>query len=129
MDPETGVLHFFRYSTSGKPYVHYGQLAPDGSLLQQLPLDVPDPIMMHDFAITSRHAVFLDCPLMFIPERMVKEKDVPFVFDRKRGSRVGLLPFSAKVGGGGGTVVQEWCRSGAGVVQEWCRSVVRRCSG
>jgi hypothetical protein len=99
VDPETGILHFFRYSLTSKPYVHYGQMAPNGSVLKQLSVDVPDPIMMHDFAITRNHAVFLDCPLLFSPDRIVKEKDVPFKFDCKRGSRIGLLHFGAKVGG------------------------------
>ena len=31
---------------------------------------VPGPTMMHDFAITDRHAVFLDLPMTFSLERL-----------------------------------------------------------
>ena len=48
--------------------------------------------MQHDMAITKRHAIFLDPPLIFKPERMLGSRDrMPFVFDRDRKARFGVI--------------------------------------
>lgn len=52
-------------------------------------IDIPAPVVMHDFAITEKYAIFLDLPLVF------KEKDVtrgmPFDFDTSYRSAIGVL--------------------------------------
>ena len=40
--------------------------------ISQFPVDVPRVTLMHDMAITEHYAVFLDLPLLFKPERMLK---------------------------------------------------------
>eukprot|EP00775_Hariotina_reticulata_P002346 gene2346-2652_t len=98
LDPATGELHFLRYTFDAAPYVSYGVLGPQGDLLAGLDItaaNMPRPVMMHDFAITKNWVVFMDHPLTFDGERMVKEKNLPLKFKAEQGSRVGLLPRGA----------------------------------
>ena len=64
LDPVTGEMLAFGYSPF-PPYLTYLVVAPDGSLVRTVPIELPAPVMMHDFAITDRHAVFLDAPAVF----------------------------------------------------------------
>lgn len=68
---------------------------PDGRLAKLMPVDLPEAVLMHDFAITANYALFLDCPLGLDGERMVKQGTVPLRFKKERGARVGLLPLDA----------------------------------
>ena len=48
--------------------------------------------MQHDMAITKQHAIFLDPPLIFKPEHMMGSRSkMPFVFDRTRKARFGVI--------------------------------------
>jgi carotenoid cleavage dioxygenase-like enzyme len=51
--------------------------------------------MMHDFAITETHAVFLDNPLIFDIQRTSQPGQLPFQFEPQYGSRVGVIPLKA----------------------------------
>ncbi|CAM9760681.1 unnamed protein product [Ectocarpus sp. 12 AP-2014] len=97
-DPDTGKLHAFGYQfkDSNKPYVTYHVLDTNGNLERQFPLlGIKRPIMMHDFAITKNHAVFLDLPLLFKPELILRVGKVPIAFDERAGSRMGVLRLDA----------------------------------
>ena len=63
-DPVTGDLHFFGYGVL-PPYLTYHRLSAGGELVTSAEIAVGAPTMMHDFAITDRHAVFLDLPMTF----------------------------------------------------------------
>ncbi|WP_433555263.1 carotenoid oxygenase family protein [Pseudonocardia xinjiangensis] len=85
-DPATGELHFFGYGFT-PPYVTYHRLSADGQLVASAPIDVPGPTMMHDFAITEHHAVFLDLPMTFqLRPRM------PYAWSDEYGARLGVMP-------------------------------------
>jgi carotenoid 9,10(9',10')-cleavage dioxygenase 1 len=93
IDAETGECFFFGYTVETKPYVQYCWLDKKGNKAgPSIPINLPHPIMMHDMAITQHYALFLDMPLVFTPEAMIKEKCLPFVFDKTIKSRVGVLP-------------------------------------
>lgn len=68
VDPDTGELHFFGYNIMHRPYCTYSVADAAGKRIKSVPIDVPDPVMMHDFAITTNYAIFVDCPLVFNPE-------------------------------------------------------------
>lgn len=92
VDPD-GDIFFFGYNVEKKPYVKYSYADSKGKKPNaSVPIDLPNPIMMHDMAITERYVLFLDMPLVFKPEIMVKEKQLPFVFDKSCSSRIGVLP-------------------------------------
>jgi carotenoid cleavage dioxygenase-like enzyme len=46
--------------------------------------------MMHDFAITDRHAVFLDLPMTFSLQRLAT--GMPYGWDDSYGARIGVMP-------------------------------------
>jgi carotenoid cleavage dioxygenase len=91
IDPATGELHFFGYGYA-PPFVTYHRLDAQGQLVTSAEIDVPGPTMMHDFAITDRHAVFLDLPITFQMELL--ERGMPFGWDPAYGARIGVMPLA-----------------------------------
>lgn len=90
VDPVTGEMMFFGYSVF-PPYVTYGVVSPEGELLKTVPFDLPQPVMMHDFAITENYTIFMDLPLTFSFERMKKGGQL-LMFESNRQSRFGIVP-------------------------------------
>jgi carotenoid cleavage dioxygenase-like enzyme len=88
-DPVTGELFFFGYSVTSRPYVTYHRMSADGQLQSSVPIDVPGPTMMHDFAITANHVVWLDLPLTFHLDLV--GKGMPFQWDDDYGARLGVM--------------------------------------
>src|SRR4029453_10278845 len=62
--PKTGELHFFGYGFF-PPFLTYHVLDRRGELVKSGEIPVPGPTMMHDFAITERHVLFMDLPVVF----------------------------------------------------------------
>ena len=91
IDPVTGEMMFFGYSPVVPPYLHYGIVSASGELLQTTPIDLPAPVIMHDFAITERYTIFMDLPLTLHVSQMLRG-EVPVVFESERPSRFGILP-------------------------------------
>ena len=89
-DPESGDLHFFGYGFL-PPYLTYHRLSAAGELVVSAEIDVPGATMNHDFAITARHAVFLDLPMTFQFELLAT--GMPFGFDERYGARIGVMAF------------------------------------
>ena len=61
--PDGTVWNFGYLPGTGKLLIY--QIAPNGQLQRQTVLDVPNADMVHDFAITERHLIFLLQPLKF----------------------------------------------------------------
>ncbi|KAM0937650.1 putative carotenoid oxygenase [Dioscorea sansibarensis] len=94
VDPFTDEMFTFGYAHT-PPYLTYRVITKDGVMLDPVPITIPDPVMMHDFAITENYAVFMDLPLYFQPKEMVKGKLI-FSFDPTKKARFGILPRYAK---------------------------------
>ncbi|CAI7918860.1 unnamed protein product, partial [Closterium sp. NIES-54] len=94
VDPVTNHMMIYGYNLTHKPYLHYGVVDPSGSLVHATDLDLPHPVMMHDFAITEHYSIFLDFPLRFQLDKVIQShgKAKPFVFDPSKPSCVGILP-------------------------------------
>ncbi|KAK1551742.1 hypothetical protein Q3G72_003879 [Acer saccharum] len=95
VDPYTGEMFTFGYAHE-PPYITYRVISKDGFMHDPVPITVPAPIMMHDFAITENYAIFMDLPLYFRPKEMVKESKFIFAFDETKKARFGVLPRYAK---------------------------------
>jgi carotenoid cleavage dioxygenase-like enzyme len=87
--PRTGELHFFGYHFA-PPYVVYHRVDAKGELVLSQPIDLPRPIMMHDFAITQDFVLFFDLPLVFAFEGVARG-GMPYAFDASAGARIGVL--------------------------------------
>ncbi|MFO0876036.1 MAG: carotenoid oxygenase family protein [Gemmataceae bacterium] len=94
IDPATGEFHFFGYQPV-KPYLQYSVADAKGIIVRTTPVDLPRPVMMHDFAITRKHAVFLDFPVAFSFQRVLRGLP-PFGYEPEHGARIGLVPRDGK---------------------------------
>ena len=92
IDPETGEMLFFGYSPM-PPYLQYHVADRRGVLVRSEVIDVAWPSMMHDFAITRDHVIFLLCPLVFSFENVADRGGV-FSWEPERGTRLGIMPRS-----------------------------------
>ena len=92
IDPETGEMFAFGYSVEKAPYLWFTRFNAQGEVVSDIPVPgLRGPIMMHDFALTKRHVIFIDAPLFFKPENMVKKGTLPFEFDKNAPLRLGVL--------------------------------------
>lgn len=91
VDPATGEMIMFGFAPIAPPYLEYSVISAEGKLLRTVPIDIPDPVMMHDFAITEHYTVFLDMPLTFKPMRIMQGQ-LPIKFEPENSSRIGILP-------------------------------------
>jgi carotenoid cleavage dioxygenase-like enzyme len=72
--------------------VTYHRADANGELVINRPLDVPKLTMMHDFAMTANHVVFMDLPIVFDVDTAASGKhDMPFRWDDEYGARLGVL--------------------------------------
>lgn len=90
-DPVTGELHFFGYGAM-PPFLTYHRLSAGGELVESRVVAVPGPTMMHDFAITEHHAVWLDLPVVFDVSRV--GRGMPYQWDDGYGARIGVMPLA-----------------------------------
>jgi carotenoid cleavage dioxygenase len=92
--PNTGELHFFGCGNILEPHVSYHRADADGRLTITRPIDVPALTLMHDFALTLEHVVFLDLPLLFNLQAALTgsfERDLPYRWDDQYRARLGVL--------------------------------------
>jgi carotenoid cleavage dioxygenase len=88
--PVTGEMHFFGYGFA-PPYLVYHRADAAGDLVQSEVIDVPGPTMMHDFAITEQHVIFMDLPVVFDAERAL-QGTMPYAWSDDYGARLGIMP-------------------------------------
>ncbi|HYC55820.1 MAG TPA: carotenoid oxygenase family protein [Candidatus Binatia bacterium] len=88
--PVTGEMHFFDYGFF-PPYLTYHRADAAGNIVQTEEIDVPGPTMMHDFALSSGHVIFLDLPIVFDLARAM-QGTMPYVWSDDYGARVGVMP-------------------------------------
>ncbi len=89
--PTTGELHFFGYGNIFEPHVSYHRANADGELVISRPVEVPALTMMHDFAMTAGHVIFMDLPVVFNVDLAVAGAGMPFRWEDACGARLGVL--------------------------------------
>ena len=96
--PATGEMIGFGYGLM-PPYLTYHRVSAAGELVESEQIEIPAPVMMHDFNVTANHVVFMDLPVVFDLE-LALAGTMPFVFRPDNGARLGVMDRA----GGQGTV-------------------------
>ena len=90
--PTTGELHFFGYGSLTAPYVTYHRADASGELMISRAIEVQALTMMHDFALTASHVIFMDLPVVFDLDMALRgDRDMPYRWDDNYGARFGVL--------------------------------------
>lgn len=93
--PTTGEMHFFGYGFM-PPFLTYHAVDASGALLRSIPIPTKAPTMMHDFAMTSDHVIFMDLPVVFdMPA--AQRGTMPFAWNDSYGARLGILKRGAGI--------------------------------
>lgn len=90
IDPRTGEMLAFGYLPFA-PYLRYHQVGADGVLVRSVDIELPEAVVMHDFAITDRHVVFVDAPMVFDVAAALNGAPM-FRWDPEHVTRVGIMP-------------------------------------
>ena len=93
IDPRTGEMHAFTY-LPWAPFLSYHHIDAQGTHTHSIDLQVPEPVVMHDFVITPEHAVFLESPLVFDLDAAMNGGSM-FRWDPDHGTRIGIMPLDA----------------------------------
>ncbi|MEO8815536.1 MAG: carotenoid oxygenase family protein [Mycobacterium sp.] len=92
--PTTGELHFIGFGSILEPHASYHRADANGELTISRPIDIPALTLMHDFALTAEHVVFMDLPLVFnldLALTIQDNEDLPYRWDDSHGARLGVL--------------------------------------
>ena len=79
LDERTGELLVFGYSKDA-PYMHYGVVDPDGTLVHSIDVPLPGPRLPHDMAFTENYAILNDLPLFWDPALLAQGVHLPTFF-------------------------------------------------
>ncbi|HEX6345012.1 carotenoid oxygenase family protein [Umezawaea sp.] len=90
VDPATGDLYLFGVGLQ-PPHLTFHHVTAAGDLVRSTPITVPRPTMMHDFAITENHVVWLDLPVVF-DQGLRSRPGIPFRWSDAHGARIGVMP-------------------------------------
>jgi carotenoid cleavage dioxygenase len=98
IDPVTGELFLFGYEAAGlaTPTIAYCIISPEGELMSEQWFDAPYCSMMHDFAITEEHAIFMVYPTKSDLERL-RAGGPHWVHDQQGESFIGVMPRYGRV--------------------------------
>ena len=88
--PVTGELLFFGYQLAKRPYLTYYRADAAGELVEAEPIDLPNPVMMHDWNVTRNHVVFMDLPVVFDLKAAMRGEP-PMAFRPDAGARLGVM--------------------------------------
>lgn len=94
--PLTGEMLAFGYALRA-PYLTFYCVSPEGKLVQQQDIEIPAPVMMHDFNVTAQRVVFMDLPVVFDLD-VALAGGMPFSFRRDNGARLGVMNRSDTAG-------------------------------
>ena len=91
---QTGELLFFNYSKQA-PYMHFGVVDANDTLVHYVPVELPGPRLPHDMAFTEHYAIVNDFPLFWDPELLAQGKH-KVVYRPELPSRFGIVPRRGK---------------------------------
>ena len=88
--PVTGELLFFGYQLARPPYLTYYRADAAGQLVETESIEIPNPVMMHDWNITRNFVVFMDLPVVFDLKAAMRGEP-PLAFRPEAGARLGVM--------------------------------------
>ena len=89
VDPRTGEMVFFGVSPVA-PFLRVHSATPDGTLTWSTEVELPGPVMMHDFVITATSVVIFDLPAVFDLEALLTGGE-GIRWEADHGARIGVL--------------------------------------
>jgi carotenoid cleavage dioxygenase-like enzyme len=98
IDPETGEMVFFAYSTGGffSPMLAYGVIDKAGKLRRFDQFQAPYASMVHDFMVTRNYVLFPIMPLTGSMDRAMKGKPA-YAWEEDKRAYVGVMKRDADV--------------------------------
>ncbi len=91
IDPATGEMLFFGVELLAQPHLRFHRADVNGELVETTGIELPGPSMMHDFAITEGHLVFVDVPVVYEPFGLL-ERPIPASWRDDYVTRIGIAP-------------------------------------
>jgi all-trans-8'-apo-beta-carotenal 15,15'-oxygenase len=95
LDPTTGELFNFGVQYGPRTRIRTYRIDPSGRLRYLQPVTLPYPVLNHDFALTTKHMIFVIDPLVLRMTRFLtgfSSFDRAFRWDPARGTRIILVP-------------------------------------
>lgn len=89
IDPATGEMVFFGYSPF-PPHLRVHSADASGALTWTTEVELPGPVMMHDFVVTATRVVIFDLPAAFDLDGMLAGGE-GIHWAPERGARIGVL--------------------------------------
>ncbi|KAG0091396.1 hypothetical protein BGZ93_008839 [Podila epicladia] len=92
--PRTGETILFNWRFLEKPFMFYSVITPDGKRrIWNAPIPgYSEPTMTHDFAITERHSILLQVPLIQNPATHLKRNIPILAFEEDKPAKFGVFP-------------------------------------
>jgi carotenoid cleavage dioxygenase-like enzyme len=90
LDPRTGEMYLISFGPF-PPYLRYFVVDAAGRLVRSEVIDVKGPSLMHDWAMTERHVLFMDLPVVF-DAAYGATAGFPYRWDDTYGARIGVMP-------------------------------------
>lgn len=90
IDGVTGEMVFFGYDVL-PPFLRYHEVDKTGRLINSVEIDLPRSVMMHDFGVTATRVIFMDMPVVANLDLVADGVPLPFEWDEKHHSRLGVL--------------------------------------
>ncbi|GFQ03761.1 9-cis-epoxycarotenoid dioxygenase nced6 chloroplastic [Phtheirospermum japonicum] len=91
VDPATGDLYTLGYNVFAKPHLKIFKFGSCGNKSREVPISLPQPTMVHDFALTENHVVIPDHQVVFKFSEMLRGGS-PVIYDPDKVSRFGVMP-------------------------------------
>ena len=90
IDPVTNEMFLLGYDLFKSPYCKISIVNSNGELTQTFDVELPLPIVIHDFSITENHIILMDLPLTWSISRLLTST-TPIYYDMTATCRIGLI--------------------------------------